>query len=434
MYNLEFGKMHVTEKGNKYLIIENNHPGICLLEISIRRGSVYDSIGKEGTHHFLEHMMFKGTSLIGTEEFNKKMKYYGATHNAYSTFKETSYHVDCITDNIIPVSELLIDSIAQPALLFDENIKTNIVENERKVILEEYNIYKNPNELARSLIDNLLIGDSKDYNTVIGNEDSIKSITYQDLVNAYMRYNKEDILFIINVSKSDNNITDEILNKILENYEDKFEVFQDSCYDIKPKIVKFKSDNTTLEEIKGLSYNIILKAYNIDISEQDVFTLFSSYLVILNQVLLNEIREKHSLVYHISAQPTITDDNNKRLIKITAATEHPKEVLDFINEIVPNLKSYIDEDMFVGALNDIRKNIILSDRLMDENYKLVRYIYNKDFDIDDFLENHKKLTTYERLCSFIDTLDLSDTSTITIGKDSIYNDTATYDEGIVYED
>ncbi|MCX5850724.1 MAG: pitrilysin family protein [Deltaproteobacteria bacterium] len=56
--------------GLKVLIVERHHSPIVSLYITHRAGAVDEEDGHTGVAHFLEHLMFKGTTSIGTKDYN----------------------------------------------------------------------------------------------------------------------------------------------------------------------------------------------------------------------------------------------------------------------------------------------------------------------------------------------------------------------------
>jgi len=88
-----------------------------------------------GVSHFLEHMMFKGTQELSTEDINQGFDNLGATNNAYTSREMTCFYAHVIPENISPATELL-SKMMRPALR-DADFDT-----EKNVILEEIAMYQ----------------------------------------------------------------------------------------------------------------------------------------------------------------------------------------------------------------------------------------------------------------------------------------------------
>ena len=57
-----------------------------------KAGSSFEDVDKNGTAHFLEHMIFKGSNKIMPGEFDKKIESLGLS-NASTGYDDVHYHV-----------------------------------------------------------------------------------------------------------------------------------------------------------------------------------------------------------------------------------------------------------------------------------------------------------------------------------------------------
>ncbi|MEF2279551.1 pitrilysin family protein [Deinococcus sp. YIM 134068] len=87
-----------------------------------------------GVSHFLEHLMFKGSEVVGAAELNERLDGLGGNANAFTSEEATVYHAATLPEQ---TSELLgtLTELMRPAL------RPTDVEPERGVILEEIAMY-----------------------------------------------------------------------------------------------------------------------------------------------------------------------------------------------------------------------------------------------------------------------------------------------------
>jgi predicted Zn-dependent peptidase len=88
-----------------------------------------------GVSHFLEHMMFKGTSKRTSDDVNREFDAMGARANAYTSAEMTAFHAAMLPEFLPKAIDLLADMM-RPALR-EEDFAT-----EKGVILEEIAMYK----------------------------------------------------------------------------------------------------------------------------------------------------------------------------------------------------------------------------------------------------------------------------------------------------
>jgi predicted Zn-dependent peptidase len=124
-----------------------------------------------GISHYLEHMIFKGTSTVKNVEaaFEKL----GARNNAMTEVDATIYVAECPKEHAIRVLDLWLHLLSEVA------IEPQEFETERGVILSEYFITEdNPDYLVEKTATLTLFKDHPLSTTVIGSEETIKAITH----------------------------------------------------------------------------------------------------------------------------------------------------------------------------------------------------------------------------------------------------------------
>lgn len=97
----------------------------------IDAGSRFETEESNGTAHFLEHMIFKGTEKRNARELEEEIENMGGHLNAYTSREQTTYYAK-VADNDVPKALDILADILQNSR-FDENR----ISRERDVILRE---------------------------------------------------------------------------------------------------------------------------------------------------------------------------------------------------------------------------------------------------------------------------------------------------------
>jgi processing peptidase subunit beta len=97
----------------------------------IDAGSRFETEETNGTAHFLEHMIFKGTDRRTARELEEEIENMGGHLNAYTSREQTTYYAK-VSQNDVPVALDILADILQNSK-FDENR----ISRERDVILRE---------------------------------------------------------------------------------------------------------------------------------------------------------------------------------------------------------------------------------------------------------------------------------------------------------
>lgn len=101
------------------------------LNIWLKVGSALEQDEINGMAHFLEHMMFKGTSRLKSGEFEQRVEERGAVTNAATSQEYTHYYLTCAPQDFTDLAPLQIDIVCNP------EIPDDAFQRERLVVLEE---------------------------------------------------------------------------------------------------------------------------------------------------------------------------------------------------------------------------------------------------------------------------------------------------------
>lgn len=136
----------VLHNGLKVIVLNKPGAPIMATQLWYKAGSVAERDGIRGISHVLEHMMFRGSSNVQSEEHARRINDIGGHCNAFTTEDMTVYA------NSVPreFSDMVFELEAErmDGLLLDEGI----FETERKVIIEEYHTYMN-NPVAKAFLE-----------------------------------------------------------------------------------------------------------------------------------------------------------------------------------------------------------------------------------------------------------------------------------------
>lgn len=136
----------------------------------VKTGSRDEDIAVNGVSHFLEHMMFKGSSKYGWEDVNRIFDEMGARYNAFTSQEMTAYYA-----NVLP--EFTERTIEHLAHLLRPAIRNEDFTTEKKVILEEIAMYlDDPGHRLYEKLMEVHFGNHPLSLSVLGSADSIKKL------------------------------------------------------------------------------------------------------------------------------------------------------------------------------------------------------------------------------------------------------------------
>ncbi len=175
------------------VFVDNKELPLISIDIWCKAGSSFEDVDKNGTAHFLEHMIFKGSHKIMPGEFDHKIESLGGLSNASTGYDDVHYHVLVPPSNFRESLALLTNIIVAPDFNPDEFIK------EKGVVIDEI---KQQNDQPEERLFNYFLKRvwlSPYYaNSILGTEYSIKNLEINDLVKFHSKhYNTEKICIAI---------------------------------------------------------------------------------------------------------------------------------------------------------------------------------------------------------------------------------------------
>jgi predicted Zn-dependent peptidase len=150
----------------------------------IRVGSRYESDAQAGMSHLIEHMLFKGTERYPTARgLSEAVENLGGDFNGGTGKEITDYSIKINSDYLESAINVLTDLIRAPRFDAAE------LEKERRVIIEELNMYKDtPQEWVQIVLDDLLFTGTPLGREVAGTRESVSTITRADMQAFFNQY------------------------------------------------------------------------------------------------------------------------------------------------------------------------------------------------------------------------------------------------------
>lgn len=127
-----FGSESFTlANGMKVIVIPNHRAPVVTHMVWYLTGAADEAHGESGIAHFVEHLMFRGTQMIGPGEFSRKIRAMGGIQNAFTSQDTTAYFQSISKDHLADVMRMEADRMNN--LIFPEED----VAAEQKVVIEE---------------------------------------------------------------------------------------------------------------------------------------------------------------------------------------------------------------------------------------------------------------------------------------------------------
>jgi predicted Zn-dependent peptidase len=160
------------------------------LGIWVGVGSRDEDLPHAGATHYLEHLLFKGTSKRTALDISAEMDTVGGEMNAFTAKEYTCYYAR-VLDEDMPLAVDILSDMVTSSLITKKD-----VDAERNVVLEEIAMNEDdPADTVHEAFSAKLFGDTPLGRPILGTVDSINAITREQIYEHYRaRYTSEHLV------------------------------------------------------------------------------------------------------------------------------------------------------------------------------------------------------------------------------------------------
>lgn len=259
----------------------------------IQVGSANETTKTNGLAHMLEHMIFQGTTTRSAKEIGAVTARIGDDLNAYTSEEYTAYYGMTITKDLPILLELLSD------MLFHPKFGTEELKKEKKVILEEIDMYEDsPEDLVHELLQKKIFQDHPLGFCISGTKERVRQFRREDLISFWNTYYVPERM-VISIAGA---FCEEETLKWLEQFFGTKEAFQET------ETVLEEMAEPTLhrcicmrkKEMEQLHMNLAVPAIPIGHKDRFAFQIVNSVLGGSNHSrLFQKVREELGLAYSV---------------------------------------------------------------------------------------------------------------------------------------
>ncbi len=157
----------------------------------INTGSRDETERENGIAHFIEHVIFKGTTRRKAYHILSRLDDVGGEINAYTTKEETAYHAGFLCQHYDRAIELIAD------IVFNSTFPAVELDKEREVIIDEINSFKdNPSDLIYDDFEELIFGDHPIAHNILGTAETLNTFDKKAIQHFMARtYDTDQMIF-----------------------------------------------------------------------------------------------------------------------------------------------------------------------------------------------------------------------------------------------
>jgi predicted Zn-dependent peptidase len=257
----------------------------------IGAGSRDEETAEAGVTHFIEHLLFKGTSRYSALEIAEIFDGLGGELNAATSREHTLIYARVPDHHLETAMDVMSDMVFSPA--FAE------LDAEREVVLEEIAMYDDaPQELVHDLIAEAVFGEHPLGRPVIGTAEVISSIAREDIA----RYHSEMYVPANIVVAAAGNIEHEHVAELVQRALESRNALGASRLNARPPLVQPPPPRLRFQRKDTEQYHVCLGAPGISRSDRRRFAASILDAILggsASSRLFQEIREKRGMAYAV---------------------------------------------------------------------------------------------------------------------------------------
>ncbi len=351
------------------------------LGIWIKAGSIMETKENSGVSHFIEHMLFKGTTNRTSKQLAREIDNLGGEINAFTSKECTCFYVKLLDEHIGIGIDVLSDMILNSR--FDEQDITK----EKSVILEELKMYEDsPDDLVYDLLLENIYKDHSLGMNILGDRNTLKNFERKNILDYYNKYYvpNNSIISICGNFK---------FEEIVKQIEDKFKTWESK--QIYTQFTKPKFNPCIIKKNKDIEQ--VNLAINLDAipmtNDREVYALSVVNNIFggsISSRLFQKIREEKGLAYSIYSSQTLYQDCGELGIFASTSTENIEEVYKLILEEIELIRTeYISLQEIHESKEQLKGSYMLdlestSSRMMSNGKNLL--MRNKVDDEQDIID------------------------------------------------
>ncbi|MCX5811979.1 MAG: pitrilysin family protein [Proteobacteria bacterium] len=318
----------------------------------LKTGGRHENELNNGISHFIEHMLFKGTSKRTAFDIAKDMDAVGGTINAFTGKEYTCFYARTLRKDMDLAFDVLSD-MHKHSLFKDDDI-----EKEKYVIMQEVKMIEdNPEEYIYDMFNASYFKGHPLGLPILGKEVNIEHFTRDALVEHLATYYSPDNLIITATGRINHDMFVEKVGKFFCDV--KKQDIQKTPI-IEP--VPYKNMNIYERDLEHMYLCIGTKGVSqVDKRRYALYVLNAIMGGSMSSHLFQEVREKRGLVYNIYSYVNCYHDTGTFGISTSTSQESMKEVITLVKEEIERIRDNgITESELAFSKEHIKGNLFIS--------------------------------------------------------------------------
>ncbi len=382
----------VLPNGMLVLTERMSHVNSLSMGVWIASGSRDESAERSGISHFVEHMVFKGTTSRSAQQIAREVDSMGGNLDAFTSKENVCFNIKVLEEKAEPALDVLSDLVLHPTFSAED------VSREQGVILEEIKMDEdNPDYLVNEIFtQKFWKGDSLG-RPILGTAETVSSFNQEILFHEHARrFAAQTMVF----SAAGNLEHDAFVEQVAH----RFGSLPPHPDPLQPgRTPPTARPHITLKRKRSLEQvQICLGVPAPPVSDPRRYGLYLMNTILgggMSSRLFQTIREDRGLAYSIYSEMSPFRDTGSLCVYAGASIEKSREVVQLtVQELLRLTTETIPEAELARAKDQLRSNIVMgleSSGSRMANLARQQMYYGRFFGVEEIVADIDRVTTAE---------------------------------------
>jgi predicted Zn-dependent peptidase len=352
----------------------------------LTRGSRHESADRGGIAHFVEHMLFKGTTSRSAEDIAQAIDSIGGQLDAFTAKEYASYYIKVLDEHLPLAIDILSDIVRNPAFSVED------IEREKKVVVEEIKMVEDtPDDLVHEIFTQGFWEDHPLGRPILGTKETVESFNPDLLRSYFTRVYTPQNLIVSAVGNLEHAHVRDLVAAKFGSLASSREVLKEQAPTVCPKV---QIRNKELEQS-----HICLGASSYPQNHDDRYASYVLNTLLggsMSSRLFQNVREKRGLAYAVFSGLSAYRDAGSFTVYAGCANEAVGEVIDLVVEELRTVKRTPVSDAELQRSKDhLKGSLMLS---LENTASRMSHIarqeiyFERQFGLDETLQGIERVT------------------------------------------
>ncbi|MDD3401568.1 MAG: pitrilysin family protein [Eubacteriales bacterium] len=341
----------ILSNGTRVVMEKMDNVRSVSVGVWVNAGSEYEDEKTSGISHFLEHMLFKGTTTRDAKMIAAQMDAVGGNMNAFTAKECTCFYAKVLDEDI----ELAVDMLSD--IMLRSTFEPEQIEREKGVICDEiYMTEDNPEDVAFDTALSKFFEGTTLERPILGTIDTVSSFCRQDFFDYMKLHYSAENMVIACAGSFDRDKLVELLEKYFSieqrgEYHEAMEHIHSDGF--RCKFVK--------KDIEQVHICLTFPGFSLGTKEYYALAVLSNALGgSMSSRLFQTIREEYGLAYSVYTYPTSYRSVGALSVYAGCGEKQASEVLKLmLKELDSIIDSGLDEEEFLRCKQQLKGSFIL---------------------------------------------------------------------------